>query len=220
MITQSITPEPPVHLFLDFSNITFGARTAAVRSGDEASRVRLHTENLYRLMAAGRPVASATMVANSGVPEAVLAHWRRFFTIVTAESGRDSGLDQAADEMLQNRIFLQLLRPEPPAIIVVATGDGAGWQRGIGFVPTLIVARRRGFGIEILTFRDQSNPRLLALGNRMGVVVLLDPYYGRITFLQGLRGALPVLLHHRPTAAPRPWEPGELSEQPETGDAA
>ncbi len=222
MNPQNVSPEPPVHLFLDFSNVTCGARANAAREGDDAGRARLHAENLFRLMAAARPVASATLVANAGVPEAVLAHWRRRFTIVTAESGTVSGLDQAADEKLQNRIFLSLDRPEPPAIIVVATGDGAGWRREIGFVPTLIAARRHGFGVEVLSYMDQINPRLRALGDRMGVVVWLDEYYGRITFLEGLRGALPLLLHHRRTAAPRPWQPDELSDldQPDMGEAA
>jgi hypothetical protein len=222
MNVQIAQPETPVHLFLDLSNITCGARDAAAREGDDSFRVRLHAQNLYRLMAAGRPVASATLVANAGVPEAVLARWRPLFTIVTAESGRDSGLDEAADEKLQNRLFLLLLRPEPPAIIVVATGDGAGWRRGIGFVPTLTAARRRGFGVEVLAFRNQLNPRLRALGNRAGVVVDLDRYYGRITFLEGLRGAQSVFLHHRATTTARPWRSGELDDLDEhgAGDAA
>lgn len=222
MDTSTLSTERPVHLFLDFANLACGARTAAARAGDDAWRVRLHARSLHRLMAAGRPVASATLVVNAGVPDAVLAHWAHMFTIVKVESGRDSGLDQAADEILQNRIFLTLLRPEPPAVLVVATGDGAGWRRDIGFVPTLIAARRRGFGVEVLAWRDQLHPRLRELGQRAGVVVALDPYYGRITFLEGLRGSLPVLLHHRPTADPRPWRTDELADLgvPREDDAA
>lgn len=221
-MSTTVVTEPRVHLFLDLSNITCGARSAASQAGDDAGQVRLHAQNLHRLMAAGRPVASATLIANAGIPETVLAHWRQLFTVVKVESGRESGLDQAADEVLQNRMFLLLLRPEPPSVIVVATGDGAGWRRRIGFVPTLIAARRRGFGVEVLTFRQQTNPRLRALAERMGVVVWLDSYYGRITFLEGLRGALPVFLHRRPTTEPRAWDPAELAdlEMPETGGAA
>jgi hypothetical protein len=222
MDTQIATPERPVHLFLDFSNITCGARAAAVRAGDDPSRVRLHAESLFRLMAAGRPVASATLVANAGVGEAVLAHYRPDFEVITVESGRDTGRDQAADEILQNRQFLAISRPEPPGVIVVATGDGAGWHRGVGFVPTLTVARRHGYGVEVLSFSDQLHPRLRAFAECTGVVIDLDRYYGQITFLEGLRSPLPLLLHHRPTAEPHPWRPGELNRLVTawSGDAA
>lgn len=184
----------------------------------------MSARNLYRLMADGRAVASAILVANAGVSEAVLAHWRPFFTVLKAESGTASGLDQAADEMLQNRLLLMLLRPGPAAVVVVATGDGAGgsWNRGIGFVPTLIAARRRGFGVEVLAFPTQIHPRLRALGERAGAFVDLDRCYEQITFLEGLRGALPVLLTRRPATVPRPWQPGELDglEAPDQHTAA
>jgi hypothetical protein len=212
------TPEPPVHLYLDFSNVTCGARDVGARRGDEANRVRLHARNLYRLMAAGRPVASATLVANAGVSPAVLAHWRALFTVVTTESGAGSGLDQAADEILQNRLMLQLFRPDPIGVIVVGTGDGAGWRRDIGFEPTLVAARRFGYGVEVLAFQNQIHPRLRALASRAGAFIDLDRYYGRITFLEGLRTALPVFLHHRPTASSRPWQAGELDDL-DGGDA-
>jgi hypothetical protein len=208
MQTQNDSPDSPVHLFVDLANVVGGARCAAELIGEDPRAVRVDASALFRLMAAGRPVASAILVVNSGVPESVLGHWRPLFQVLKVESGVDSGLDQAADEILQNRMFLAFMQPGPVGTIVVATGDGAGWRRGIGFIPTLTAARRVGFGVEVLSFRDNLNPQLRAIAEDEGVLVELDPYYDGLTFIEGFRWRREMRLHHRPTSAPDPLEAG------------
>ncbi len=129
------TVEPVVHLFVDLSNVYLGAQASAVDFEEYGPAVRLSAENLHRVMAAGRPVASATLVANALVPEAALRHFRPWFRIVRAETGRQTGTEVAADQILQNALLLELVRPQEPGVIVLATGDGAGVARRPGVRP-------------------------------------------------------------------------------------
>jgi hypothetical protein len=199
-----------VHLYVDGTNIFRCAQATAAYFGDPEMAMRLHAEHLRAVMAAGREVASATLVANVGVPEAVRRHFERCFDVITVEFGTNSGSEQAADEVLQNRLLLNLWRSEP-GVAVVATGDGAGWAHGIGFTQALVAARERGFGIEVLAFRAGLNPRLRLLAESSGCFVELDAHYRSITFLEGLRSAEAVNLRHRPTAEPHPWTAAEAA---------
>ena len=201
------TVEPVVHLFVDLSNVYLGAQASAVDFEEYGPAVRLSAENLHRVMAAGRPVASATLVANALVPEAALRHFRPWFRIVRAETGRQTGTEVAADQILQNALLLELVRPQEPGVIVLATGDGAGWRDGRGFVPTLLAARRRGFGVEVASFAASLNGTLRDLAEAIGTLVELDDYYFAVTFLEGLRWPQPILLRHRATVSPGPWRP-------------
>jgi hypothetical protein len=161
-------------------------------------------------MAAGREVASATLVANAHVPDEALRHFRRFFQVEQVEVGRWSGTEQAADETLQNRLLPRALRPETAGTIVLATGDGAGWRAGLGFCPSLVVARRRGLGIEVLAFSPSLNPGLRRLAEATGIVVDLDRQYHAITFIEAGRPA--GLPQTRAVSAARAWTSAEQAQ--------
>jgi hypothetical protein len=95
--------------------------------------------------------------------------------------------------------------------VVLATGDGAGWQHGHGFGEVLRAARVRGFGVEVVSFEGQLNRWLRAMVETDGIVVTLEPYYRSIAFLEGLRSALAPSLAHRRTALPRPCSPNDAA---------
>ena len=199
------TSEEVAYLFVDFSNLWYSIRAEAVRRGDPDRAVRAHAANLRRVLAAGRGVGDAVLVANRSVPEAVLSRFRPGFRVELVESGSVTGTEQAGDELLQNAIYRTILRAPAAGIIVVATGDGAGWQEGRGFCEALAAARRQGFGVEVVSFERSLNRWLRGLASGMGVVVLLDRFYDSITFLEGLRPARSPSLTHRPTSLPAPW---------------
>ena len=198
---------PGVHLFVDFSNLWYGARDEAVRRREPRHLLRISAEGLFRVMAAGRPVASATLVANAAVPDGALDHFSRYFRVDKVEVGRWSGTEQAADETLMNRLLLMALRPATVGTIVLATGDGAGWRAGLGFCPALVVARRRGLGIEVLAFESSLNSSLRRLAEATGVVVDLERHYQSITFLEA--GRTVGMPQPRATSAAHAWSAGE-----------
>lgn len=202
----------PVDIYVDFSNIFYGARAHAEQIGENPAAMRLQASSLYQTLAAGRLVRTAFMVANARTPEAVLHHFREWFEVRLAEPGAISGREVAADELLQNRIFFDLMWERAPSVLVLATGDGAGMRIGTGFGRVLTRARQTGQGVEVAAFRENVNPILIRFTQlSRGAFVDLGEHYRSVTFLDGrLRSAEPVNLRHRPTAEPHPWEDGEL----------
>ncbi len=218
-MTGSNATSEVVHLFVDFSNLWYALRAEAARRGDPGWAVRFHSGNLRRVLAAARPVGASVLVANRAVPEGVLAHFRPNFEIEAVETGRESGHEQAGDEMLQNALYRVILGDPRPATVVVATGDGAGWLNGRGFAFAAEAARRLGFGVEIASFSVALNGHLGEVANKVGVLVDLDRFYDSIAFLEGLRAARTPSLVHRATAVPldltarrQPWEPAGYGE--------
>jgi hypothetical protein len=197
--------EDRAHLFVDFSNLWYAVRAEAARRGDPDRAIRLHAGHLCRILAAGRAVGDAVLVANRAVPKAVLDHFRSSFHVELVESGSISGSEQGGDELLQNAMYRCILRSSSPGTVVLATGDGSGWRSGRGFCETLCAARRQGYGIEVVSFEAALNHSLRRLAQEVGAVVVLDHFYDSIAFLEGLRPARPPSLVHRPTASARAW---------------
>lgn len=126
--------------FLDLSNIWYGLGPVRDRL-EPGEVVRLSAENLCALLAAGRQPYQQITVANADVPDAVIAYFERVGEVLRRESGRRSGTEQANDETLQVRMY-EAMHQHPRSVLVLATGDGAGWARRRGFIPALEAARQ------------------------------------------------------------------------------
>lgn len=202
------TPKlPNVYLFLDCSNLFIPAREAARNfEPDLASRggVRLSYQSLVRLAAAGRSVRSAYAVASGGPSMGpVLDHLRGLDVEVEHfERGRSSGREQAVDQALQIRMLRALADEEEPQIAVLLTGDGAGFEEGVGFHADLQRMHRRGWGIEVLSWDSACARQLRSWAEEVGVYISLDSYYKAITFVEGLRRPGKLSLTKRAMAAP------------------
>lgn len=88
-----------------------------------------------------------------------------------------------------------------PAIAVLLTGDGAGYELGQGFRADLERLADKGWGIEVLAWRGARNSELRTFVEARGVFVALDDFYRAITFIEGGRTSEPVSLTHRAYAA-------------------
>jgi hypothetical protein len=192
--------EPAAHVFVDLSNLWYGARHAAVQHDESPSEIRLMARPLLQILSGGRPVRTAWIVANDDVPEAVTSHFAQIGTVIRRESGKRTGSEQANDETLQVRIY-ETLFAFPPAVLVLGTGDGAGWRQRRGFLAALDSACRLGWAVETVAWNEITNKRL-AEWSRLagGAYVDLDNFYYSLTFIEGGRTVQPVLLHHRATA--------------------
>lgn len=169
---QDPMPEPRVHLVVDHSNLWHSMRNVAAERGEEVSTLRFHISNLHALLAAGRPVASATIALPLNVPEAVQRRFASLFHVVQVDVGQSTGTEQAGDEILQNRFMMRAAAAgtTDPGTLVLATGDGAGWRRRVGFLPLLLWARRLGLGVELVAFQGTLNGQLRAIGEVVGSV--------------------------------------------------
>ena len=198
-----------VFIYWDDSNIFISTReVAAEREGDEVrSRVRVHFRNLLDLARAGRDIEHA--IAVGSIPPELRQVWNRLenegVTVQLLERGALQGREQGVDQALQVAMLRDFADYNgDPGIAVLLTGDGAGFADGVGFHADLQRMRRRGWRIEVLSWRNSCNRRMREWAEENGVFVALDDFYESITFLESPAAGQPI-------ADPRYAVPVDLS---------
>jgi hypothetical protein len=205
-------------VFWDHSNVFIPAqKVAAQRDGAVFARdVRIHFDHLYDLATAGRWVNTGVCVGS--LKQQPQNFWDRLervgLSLETFERGATTGREQAVDQALQVHM-LRALVDQPPGVAVVLTGDGAGAHKGVGFLADLRRMHARGWGVEVLAWKDACHPALMEWASQEGVFIALDDYYDSVTYVRGFRTAkrparrprLPSLMLY--TATPSPNDPGE-----------
>ena len=202
-----------VFIYWDNSNIFIGARPLAEeREGgaDAGRRVRIDFANMLRLAHADRPVAKA--VAAGSVPPELEEVWfqlksRGVEVRLFDRGGAGLGEQEVPDKELQ----LQMLQDGfdnngSPGIVVLLTGDGAGFYGGAGFHRTVERLHKRGWRVEILSWRDTCNQRMRRWVEENGIFVALDDYYEAVTFMKPSPGKM--------LAPPREVGKLDLSKRP------
>jgi hypothetical protein len=191
---------PTVHAFLDLSNIWYGLLPVRDRL-EPGEVIRLSAENLGELLRAGRSPFRLITVANADIPQQVIGYFRRVGEVLLRESGRSSGTEQANDETLQVRMY-ETLHQHPRGVIVLATGDGAGWAQRRGFVPALDAALQHRWQVELVSWGGSTNAALVDWVRRVrGVFVDLERHYYSVSFVEGGRHVQAVSLRNRATVS-------------------
>ena len=183
-----------IFIYWDNSNIFHEVqRQAEERSEGSGARyrVRIHFDNLLRLAHADRPVEKA--LAAGSVPPEMRQLWNRMENRGVEVQLFDRGSAERGEQEMPDRI-LQLRMLEDaldhngdPGIVVLLTGDGAGYLEGAGFHRTLERMHRRGWRVEILSWADATNQRMRRWAEANGRFVALDDFYYSITFLEPSR---------------------------------
>ncbi len=200
---------PKVHLFIDNSNIFISAKgVAAKREGFMArAEVRLYFENLLQLALAGRVVGDVAVVGS--IPPEERAIWERLEQATGVEPelyerGEASGGEQGLDQCLQVHMLRALSdHQKEPQVAVLMTGDGAGYDDGVGFHADMERMYSAGWGVEVISWNDSCKRTLREWASANGVFIALDDYYDSVTFLEGGRHVSALNLKHRRMARPR-----------------
>ena len=180
-----------VFIYWDNSNIFHEAqRLAEERSeGPNARyRIRVHFDNMLRLAHADRPIERALAVGS--VPPEMRQLWNRMesngIEVRLFDRGsRERGEQEIPDRLLQLRMLEDALDYNgDPGIVVLLTGDGAGYLEGAGFHSTLERMHRRDWRIEILSWVHACNQRMRRWAESNGLFVPLDDFYDAITFME------------------------------------
>ena len=178
-----------VFVYLDNSNIFHAAQDLAEeRNGDMNARyrVRIHFENLLRLAHADRPLAKA--LAAGSIPPALSMLWNQLrrtgVEVHLYDRGEPTrGEQETPDQWLQLRMLEDMADYiDNPGIVVLLTGDGAGYNEGRGFHRTLERMHRLNWRVELLSWEHSTNQRMLDWVESNGVFVPLDNYYDAITY--------------------------------------
>ena len=97
----------------------------------------------------------------------------------------DLGEQEIPDRLLQLEMLQDAMDHNgDPGIVVLLTGDGAGYLEDSGFHSTLERMHRRGWRVEILSWAHSCNRRMKEWAEQNGVFVALDDFYDSITFLE------------------------------------
>lgn len=196
-----------VFIYWDNSNIFIEARRLAeeLDSGPDARyRVRIHFANMLRLAHADRTMERA--VAAGSVPPEMRQLWNSLedkgVKVKLFDRGSpERGEQQMPDHWLQLRMLEDALDYNGnPGIVVLLTGDGAGYHEGSGFHSALERMHKRGWRVEILSWAHSCNPRMRIWAQTNGVFVPLDDFYHSVTFLEPSSPGHP-LAHSRDPAA-------------------
>ena len=201
-----------VFIYWDNSNIFISAREVAVEREGEAVRfrVRIHFRNLLELARARRDVEHATAVGS--IPPELRHVWNRLenegVTVQLLERGAVQGREQGVDQALQTVMLRDGFDYNgTPGIAVMLTGDGAGFHDGVGFHADLERMRRRGWDVEVLSWRHSCNRRMREWAEENGKFIALDDFYESVTFLESAAPG-------QPLAPPRHAVPVDLARRP------
>ena len=183
-----------VFIYWDNSNIYHEAqRLAEDREETPNARylVRINFENMLRLAHADRPVQQA--VAAGSVPPEMRQLWNRLENMGVDVNLFDRGDPARSEQEMPDRI-LQLRMLEDgwdnngtPGIVVLLTGDGAGYLEGTGFHSTLERMHKRGWRVEILSWGHSCNQRMRRWAEENGVFIALDDFYESVTYVEPSR---------------------------------
>ena len=201
-----------VFVYWDDSNIFISARMVAAEREGEAvrARIRIHFRNLLELARAGREIEHA--VAVGSIPPELRHVWNRLenegVTVHLLERGAMQGREQGVDQTLQTAMLRDAFDYNgDPGIVVMLTGDGAGFHDGVGFHADLERMHRRGWRIEVLSWRHSCNRRMREWAEQNGKFVALDDFYDSVTFLEPPTPG-------QPAAEPRYAVPIDLGKRP------
>ena len=183
-----------VFIYWDNSNIFHEAQRLAAERSEGANaryRVRVDFENMLRLAHADRPIEQALAVGS--IPPEMRQLWNRMESNGVEVRLFDRGSPERGEQEMPDRL-LQLRMLEDaldyngdPGVVVLLTGDGAGYLEGAAFHSTLERMHRRGWRVEILSWAHSCNQRMRRWAEEYGVFVALDDFYESITFMEPSR---------------------------------
>lgn len=182
----------PVYFFLDFWNIALGAKQLACQLGDlrkGANNVRLHARNFRKLAQRDRLWKSGYAAAGfKNVPMSLCRNFERAgIRFDHYEAGCNSLTEQGIDRVIQGEMRKLQSKRYRRGVVVLATGDGNGHQRGDGFLPALEDLKEANYSIELMSWEDPCNPVLRDWCVEHGKVIMLDDWYVQLTFIEGGR---------------------------------
>ena len=203
-----------VFIYWDNSNTHISAQQVAseLEGANARPRVRIDFRNILELARAEREIEQA--VAVGSIPPELRYVWNGLDNEGVAIQLLDSGAEQDVVQALQTAILRNGLDYSgDPGIIVLLTGDGTGFDYGAefyageGFHADLERMHRRGWRIEVLSWRHSCNRRMREWAEENGKFIALDDFYHSVTFLDRPEPGEP-LANRRYTA------PLDLSQRP------
>ena len=184
-----------VHIVWDNSNIFHSGQRVCDELERRSQGFRIHFENLIDLAADGRMIEQVFCVGSIPPPtDSVWGHIERLTGKKPElyERGAASGKEQAVDQALQTRMLRLGYDYRPPETLILLSGDGKGFEQGIGFFADIQRMHSIGWNVEVMSWRDSCKREMREWADEQALFISLDDYYSSITCLERLRPVKPV----------------------------
>jgi hypothetical protein len=188
-------PTDRVHIIWDNSNIFISGRHYCDQIEQQGRDFRIHFENLIDMSANGRQIEQVFCIGSVPPPtESVWGHIEKKTGKKPElyERGADSGKEQAIDQALQTRMLRLGYDYNPPETIVLLSGDGSGYEEGVGFFSDIKRLHQVGWKIEVVSWKQNTKQVMRKWAEENGIFIPLEDFYGSITFIQKKRNGKPV----------------------------
>lgn len=186
---------PATCFYVDNSNIFIeGQRYAEERAREDRYGFRIYFRNFAKLALRDR-TADETVWAGSIPPpeDSVWGHLRDLGIDPELIERADAGEQETVDHLIQLRMHRHVRKyREDPGVIILATGDGKGYDQEDGFLYDLEGFVEDGWSIELLSWEHSCHRRLRAFAEENGEFIPLDQYYEQITFIVDGRLVKPI----------------------------
>lgn len=170
------------HVFIDNSNIFGGAQSMSARVEKHVPwpALRVHFRNLALLVEGGQEVGSRVLAGS--VPPGNDDLWNyardmKYETNLLRKVEKDDGRlgEQGVDELLHLKIANLLLDSDDAQALVLVTGDGRVSQFGTGFALQAERALKRGWQVEIWSWKSALSPAFGKLATTHGGKIRIPP---------------------------------------------
>ena len=186
-----------MYIFWDNSNIHYAGLDQVLPLKEpnvERELYRTYFSGLLDVVTQGRTVDSISFAGS--VPPSDNALWNsvRKLGIVPDLLPRVVGEGEVntTDHVLQLALLRLLSDVDEPGIFALLTGDGAGINKGQGFLADALRMVKKGWEVEIYSWDAACHSQLRDFAKRYGKYVRLEDYYENITFIKNGRSALPI----------------------------
>ena len=179
-----------VFIYWDDSNIFISAQQVAIEREGEAvrSRVRIHFRNLLELARAGREIEHA--VAVGSIPPELRHVWeslgkrRRHRSLAGTRCHAGAGTGSGPSFAKPRCCAMDSITTESRALRYCSPGTGLALTMASAFHADLERMRRRGWRIEVVSWRHSCNRRMREWAEENGQFIALDDFYDSVTFLE------------------------------------
>jgi hypothetical protein len=173
-------------LYVDNSNIFIeGQRVASKFVGESRADFRIYFPNFVRLALGGRAVKEVVWGGSVPPPKDEVWDYLRSMDIEPDLLPRAGGEHETVDHLIQLRMHRHVRKyRERAGTIVLATGDGKGYQSEEGFLYDIEGFVKDGWALEVLSWEHSCHTKLRDFAKAHGKFISLDSYYNQITFIR------------------------------------
>lgn len=181
---------PKVCFYVDNSNIFHEGQRFARNNNEDGYRFRIYFPNFVKLCLGDN--APDELVWAGSIPppdDSVWEYLRNELNIepdLLERSG--AGEQETVDHLIQLKMHRHLRKyKDDPGVIILATGDGKGYEEEDGFLYDVEGFVEDGWKIRLLSWEHSCHRRLRSFAEKKGEFIPLDRYYNNISFIKNDR---------------------------------